>query len=363
MHIPFLLLFCLIFAVQPFSGAEPMLETDLFVSGEDGIAFYRIPALAATAGGTLIAVCDGRVERLGDAPNNIDLVMKRSFDGGRTWTPLKTILDYPGQEAATDPCIFTDRITGAVWIFFDYSIPLEGLHRNRKIWLYAMKSDDNGETWSEPVNLSSQLQDPDWNYIAASPGTAIQASGGRLVVPVYSVRGGGKEQKCHIVYSDDHGRTWNIGDETGKNHVEPQVVQLSDGTLIMNMRQMNKRGCRAVAESHDTGETWSPVRDIPALIGPECQASCIGCPSDKADNVLLFSNPASASQRIRMTVRMSGDGGKTWNVSRCIHDGPSAYSCMAELPDGSIGILYERGKSGPYEKITFARFGLDRLAE
>ena len=351
------LLICAILCIltSPAAGAEPF-ETDLFIAGEDNIAHYRIPALTVTKSGALIAVCDGRVTRLDDAPNNIDMVMKRSTDGGRTWSSLKTIIDYPGEEAAGDPCIFTDRMTGAIWVFYDYAVPKEGLLRNRDLWLHAVRSDDEGETWSAPVNLSASLADPGWLYLAAAPGTAIQSRSGRLVVPVYSVRSKGDEYASHTAYSDDHGKTWKLGGETGKSQCEPQVAELADGTLIMNMRQTAGNKCRGVAKSSDGGETWTAVADDRTLIESECQASFIA-----HKNMLLFSNPAHDSKRVDMTIRLSSDGGKTWPVSKLIHRGPTAYSCMAVLPDGSVGILYERGDRSPYEKITFARFDIDWL--
>ncbi|MCK4966840.1 exo-alpha-sialidase [bacterium] len=355
-------------------------QTDLFINGKDGIAFYRIPALVTSNKGTLIAVCDARVERVNDAPNNIDLAMKRSFDNGKTWSPLQIIKDYPGQEAAGDPCMLVDRQTGTIWVFFDYIIPVEGFdvaqaahfkkasdfNGIRKIWLYAMKSDDDGETWSEPIDLTPVLKNPEWDYIAAAPGIGIQANNGRLLVPVYSKQSNGETNSCHIIYSDDHGKTWNMGGKVGEYNVEPQVVELIDGSLMMNMRQMKRKGHRMISISKDMGQTWQDIVDETALPEPGagCQASFIRY-TDKNDgylkNRLLFSNPASTEGRLNMTVRVSFDEGKTWTYSKTLHKGPSAYSCMTLLPDGSIGILYERGENSTRNLITFARFTLEWL--
>jgi len=359
-----LFFFCFLFITGTIIGAEHVKQFDLFVSGHEDVAYYRIPALVTSNKGTLIAVCDARVDKVDDAPNNIDLVMKRSFDYGKTWTSMKTIVDFPGQEAATDPCLLVDRITGTIWLFYDYAIPQDGLLRNRKMWLYVTKSDDEGETWSKPIDLTQILKKPEWNYIASSPGMAIQPRIGRLIVPTYSVRLEGKQYSSHLVYSDDHGKTWKLSNEVGLSQNEPQVVELVDGSLMMNMRQMHKKGCRAVATTKDWGETWSDVIDETVLIEPRCQASFIRYTRQRNGNYknpLLFSNPASTSDRINMTVRLSYDEGKTWPVSKVIHDGPSAYSCLTILPDGTIALLYERGDNSPYEKITFARFSLEWL--
>jgi len=359
---------------------QPLEQTDVFINGQDGIAFYRIPALVTTNKGTLIAICDARVERVNDAPNNIDLAMKRSFDNGKTWSPLQIIKDYPGQEAAGDPCLLVDRQTGTIWVFFDYIIPVEGFDvglaarfkkasdfdNTRKIWLYAMKSDDDGETWSEPIDLTPVLKNPEWDYLAAAPGMGIQARNGRLLVPTYSKQFNININRCHLIYSDDHGETWKMGGEIGEYNVEPQIVELIDGSLLMNMRQMKGRGHRMYTISKDMGQTWQDIVDETTLPEPGagCQASFIRY-TNKNDgylkNRLLFSNPASTEGRLNMTVRVSYDEGKTWTYSKTLHKGPSAYSCMTVLPDGSIGILYERGEKGTRNLITFARFTLEWL--
>src|SRR5690606_3687560 len=138
------------------------------------------------------------------------------------------------------------------------------------------------------------------------------------------------------------------------------VVELSDGTLMLNMRSYRGKDCRAVATSRDGGITWSEAVDVPTLIEPVCQASLIGWrPANRPGLLLLFSNPASNSRRWRMTLRLSRDEGKTWPTSRLLYEGPSGYSCLAILPDGRIGCLYERGERNAYQTITLACFTLD----
>jgi sialidase-1 len=356
-------------------------QQDLFVGGTEGSAFYRIPALATTNKGTLIAVCDARIERWNDAPNNIDLAMKRSFDMGKTWTPIKIIADYPGEEAAGDPSLLIDRQTGTIWLFFDYIVPKEGFKPEmlkdfkvaedydkwRTIWLYAMKSDNDGETWSKPIDLT-YLKNPEWDYLVAAPGNGIQLKSGRLIMPTYSSQSHLTVSACQTVYSDDHGKTWQIGNSVGEYNGEPQIVELEDGTLMMNMRQVKQKGHRMYTLSKDEGLNWSEPIDETALPEPGfgCMASFIRLTSKKDDdskNRILFSNPGTAKGREKLTVRVSYDEGKTWQISKVLYEGPSGYSSMTVLRDGSIGMLYETGKKSLLEKIVFARYNLTWLTD
>jgi sialidase-1 len=180
----------------------------------------------------------------------------------------------------------------------------------------------------------------------------------RLVVPCDHTEAGTKVNRSHVIFSDDGGRTWHRSAALGEKTNECQVVERGDGTLLLNMRSYHGKNRRAVATSKDGGRSWSPVTLDKALIEPVCQASLV---RDPARGRLLFSNPAS-TRREKLTVRLSSDDGRTWPVARCLHEGPAAYSCLAVLPDGAVGCLYERGTRSAYEKITFARFGLDWLS-
>jgi len=337
--------------------------TDVFVSGEDGVCQYRIPALVCTNSGTLIAVCDARVDRPGDAPNNIDLVMKRSFDDGATWSEMEVIQRYPGDEAACDPCLLVDREADAVWAFYDYAVPAPGHPEGRIVKLHAMRSDDEGETWSEPVDLAAQLKDPTWLAIYAGPGMGIQMHNGRLIVPVYTRRADSEDSSCHVLYSDDHGESWQIGEGVGHHVNEDQVVELADGSLMINMRRADEKRCRTIAISEDGGETWSQPRDDEVLIDPHCQGTFVrftdrrdGCPVNR----LLFANAGSTDRRVNGTVRVSYDEGRTWTVAKTVWDAEFAYSCLAVLHDNTIGLLYE---CDDYGRIAFARFTLEWLTD
>lgn len=346
-------------------GAEPFIhQQDIFVARSDGVRQYRIPALVRTNEGTLIAFCDARVDRGGDLPNHIDLVMKRSLDGGTTWSPMSVVLDFPRPNGGGDPTLLVDRQTGTVWMLYVFGIPApEVKTRRRRLWAHAIRSDDDGRTWSRPMDVNDEMRKPGWKIIVNAPGMGIQMRGGRLLVPGYV--NDGKEVHSYLTYSDDHGKTWGVGAPAAPKTNECQVVELVDGSLMLNMRSNRGKHRRLVAVSKDRGETWTDVRDDPTLVEPVCQASFIRYTTTRdgyARNRLLFANPAS-TKRENMTVRVSYDEGKTWPVSKVVHSGPAAYSCLAIASDGSICLLYERGKKSAYEAITFARFNLAWLTD
>jgi sialidase-1 len=368
-------------------------DVDVFVHGE-GAFGYRIPALATTKVGTLIAVCDARIDGPGDAPNNIDLFMRRSHDNGDTWTPSQVIARFPGREAACDPSVLADPVTGTVWVFYDYAIPRPDQPLGRQIMLHVIRSHDDGATWSAFLDLTPGFAKPDWYSLNVGPGRGIRMRSGRLAVPVYSVSRT-EPTHSHLLFSDDQGVTWKLGAPVGPDTCEPQVAELENGVLMLNMRRPPGAGCRQVAVSRDGGDTWSEARDEPALIEPGCQASllrystpgasaipaslvaaslrdaqtrrtapwlqCIGdVPSTPAEGFgpLLFSNPTNRTERRDLVVRLSYDNGRTWPTSRLVHEGPCQYSCLTTLHDGTVGLLYEKQSA-----IAFARFTLAWVEE
>ncbi len=359
----------IVLAAQTIHAEPPLEQNDVFVAGRDGVFQYRIPALVTSNEGTLIAACDARKDRGGDPPNNIDHVCKRSLDGGRTWKPLQVVADFPGAEAAGDPCLLVDRQTGTVWVFYAWCPEGIGTKASQPglsgstLRVYAMTSDDDGVTWSKPRDLNPMVKDPDWNAMWCSPGRGFQTREGRLLVPSSSLRDGASYSQMFA--SDDHGQTWKTLTASGDKTNEHMAVELADGRLMANMRSRHGQGCRAVSTSSDGGRTWSELVHDPDLVEPVCQGSFIRYTSRQdgyAKDRLLFSNPASR-KREKMTVRLSYDEGKTWPVSKVIHAGPAAYSCLTVLADGTIGLLYERGEKSAYEKITFARFDLEWLTD
>ena len=335
---------------------------DVFSSGTDGYHTYRIPSVMATAQGTLLAFAEGRRNGRGDA-GDIDLVLKRSSDGGRTWGPMQVVWD-DGPNTCGNPCPVQDRRTGTIWLLLTHNRGddhekhiVEGTAKGtRTVWV--AKSDDDGRTWAAPVEITSAVKRPEWSWFATGPGVGIQTRDGGLVVPCDSKAEGGKKGYAFVIRSDDGGRTWKAGGVVGDAFNECQVAELSDGALMLNMRNTDPRKReRGVAVSRDGGSTWAPPSHDPALVEPICQASLLSAGGKR----LLFSNPASRTDRARMTVRLSEDDGRTWSAGLRLHEGPSAYSCLVLLPDGAAGCLYEAGTRSPYERLVFRRFDVAGL--
>jgi sialidase-1 len=337
-------------------------QTDLFVSGQGDYHTYRIPSLLVTAAGTILAFCEGRRHSRSDS-GDIDIVLRRSADNGETWSEMQVIADA-GPDVFGNPCPVQDRATGTIWLPLNWNLA-EGSESKivvgqapRGVWL--LRSDDDGFTWSAPIEITEQVKPEGWRWYATGPGHGIQLHGGRLLIPCdFSMGQPDKEHRyfgSHVIYSDDHGATWHVGGTIPGQVNECMAVQLSDGAVYLNMRAYHGRNRRAVAWSGDEGLTWSDVTLDDALIEPICQAGLLGLPDDR----VVFSNPASTG-RERMTVRISADRCRSWSAGLVLHAGPSAYSDLALAPDGQICCLYERGDAHAYERITLARFGREEL--
>ncbi len=342
----------------------------IYISGRDGYHTYRVPSIIVTTKGTVLAFCEGRKHSSNDS-RDIDLLVKRSTDGGRTFSRQQIVCD-DGANTCGNPCGVVDRTTGTVWMLMSHNLGTDNVktiinetsQSTRAVWV--TKSIDDGRTWSKTVDITSTAKNPNWTWHATGPGNGIQLECGRLVIPCnHYMKGKDKRGYSHIVYSDDHGKTWLTGGTAGPRTDECTVAELSDGQLLLNMRNYNRSvRARVTATSSDRGDTWSKVMHEPTLIEPVCHASLQsyeingknGCKRD-----LLFSNPAQEIGREKMTVRLSRDDGKTWPVAKLLYAGPSAYSCLAVLPDGDILCFYERGEKTAYETITLARFGLKWL--
>ncbi|HWR52077.1 MAG TPA: sialidase family protein [Bryobacteraceae bacterium] len=340
---------------------------EVFQAGEDGYHTFRIPAIVATKQGTLLAFCEGR-RGSGSDSGDIDLLVKRSFDKGRTWSKTAIVADL-GTDTVGNPAPVVDRKTGAILLLLtrnaghvtENQIVSAAVEESRTVWITASR--DDGATWSVPIDITASVKRPDWTWYATGPGNGIQLRTGRLVIPCDHIVKETKAMHSHVIYSDDRGATWNIGGIAGEKTNESAVAELRDGSLLLNMRSYHGVNRRAIALSRDGGLTWGQTTLDDALIDPICQASlvrAVPAAREKGDGRLLFSNAAS-TKRERMTVRLSNDDGRTWPVAKEIHDGPAAYSCLVVLPDRSFGLLYERGDGRPYERITFARFSLDWL--
>ena len=344
-------------------------ETNVFTSGKGGYHTYRIPSTVVTSKGTLLAFCEGRKKSRSDT-GDIDLVLRRSVDGGNTWKPMQVVWD-DGPNTCGNPCPVVDSTTGTIWLLLTWNSG--SLHESKikpgfgrdSRRVFVSHSTDDGKTWAKPTEITSATKKNEWTWYATGPGAGIQLEkskhAGRLVIPCdHKLQiNGDRSFRSHVIYSDDHGKTWELGGIAPKPMVnECEVVELSDGRLLLNMRNYDKdTRARQVCFSDDGGLTWHDQRHDKQLIEPICQASIrrYSWPGKKEDGVILFSNPASTSRRDKLTVRASYDDGQTWKHSKLIYIGGSAYSCLVILGDQTIGNLYE--KDG-YKQIVFARFGL-----
>jgi sialidase-1 len=361
-------------------AAEPEM-VDVFARGTNGYHTYCIPSLICTAKGTLLAFCEGRkINGIDESPT--DLVLRRSFDGGKTWQPMQIIVKAV-PEAAMDPTPIVDRTTGAIVLVYDlwpeyikdtwpadYHIA-PGMDR-RSVTAWVMTSNDDGATWSTPVDITAMTKKPGWSRIVHGPGVGIQTRSGRLVVPCWKTNPNGSHDTNFAIFSDDHGKTWQLSDnEVGPGVNESQVVELSDGSLSLNMR--GAPPCRKGSVSKDGGKTWSAMFQIPELIDSGCQGSILRytwADAQGGKSRVLFCNPATGEGRnpaVSMkigrntgTIRLSYDEGKTWPVAKMLFKDTFAYSCLTTMPDGTICCLFD---DADWTKTTFARFSLEWLTD
>ncbi len=346
-------------------------EMTLFKSGEEGYSNYRIPSLITTKEGSLLAFCEARKDHRGDS-GNIDLVAKRSTDNGKTWSELYIVWDA-GDHTAGNPCPVVDQKTGRIinlvcWnLATDHGRDLHAGTAEDTRRVYQTHSDDDGLTWSEPEEITSEVKKPDWFWYATGPGVGIQLekgpNKGRLIIPANHTTE--DYYGAHTLYSDNGGETWNVSGIIKPMVNESQVIELSDGRLMMNMRTQGISqtirpylGYRSISYSSDGGESWTdPISDN-ELGDPICQASIIRYDEDH----ILFSNPnppvsLKRGPRENMTVRLSKDDGTTWSEGLVVYEGPAAYSSLTKISDGKVGLLYEKDKN-----IAFAKIPLDKIA-
>ena len=334
---------------------SPHKEVDVFVSGEEGYHTYRIPAIIRTQKGSLVAFAEARKSGRGDS-GNIDLVYRRSFDNGNTWSAMQVLWD-DGANTCGNPCPVVDQRSGRILLPLTWNDgdDHEGEIKSNKgkdtRRVFLTWSDNDGESWVEPQEITSSAKRGDWTWYATGPGNGIQLKQGkhkgRLVIPCDHNVLVGKEsvRRSHCILSDDGGKTWSMSEPLERDTNECAVVELADGRLLLNMRSYHGKNLRAVSYSDDGGLTWSPVTLDPELVEPVCQAALIAY----GDGQLAFSNPAS-TKRDHMTLKLSSDQGRSWSKRTRIYDGSSAYSSLVDLMESRLGLLYE--KDG-YSKIVF----------
>jgi len=344
----------------------------LFKSGDNGYNTFRIPAMVVTNKGTLLAFAEGRKNSSSDT-GDIDMVLKRSSDNGKTWSALQVVWD-DGENVCGNPAPVVDRESGAIFLLMTRNL---GIDHEPKIIdqtsmdtrrIFITRSTDDGLTWSTPAEITKDVKQDNWTWYATGPCQGIQivhgACKGRLIVPCDHIEAGSNKYFSHIIYSDDHGKTWKLGGTTPVDQVnECTVAEISDGKLRLNMRNYDRnQKNRKTAVSSDGGITWGNFQSDDVLIEPICQAAMHRYSFGQGKkNKLLFSNPAHTDKRCNMTLRLSYDDGASWSKSMVLHPGPAAYSELARLPNGDIGCFYEAGYKGPYEGIVFERVKIAKL--
>lgn len=339
----------------------------IFVSGSEGYACFRIPAIIQAPNGDLLAFSEGRKGGCSDT-GDIDLVMRRSTDQGHSWGALELIWD-DSSNTCGNPAPVVDWETGDIHLLSTWNL---GVDRESQIidqtskdtrHVFVFRSSNNGKSWSKAREISSTTKPPHWTWYATGPGSGIQlkhpSHKGRLVIACDHIEAGSKKYYSHVIFSNDHGKTWLLGGTSPHDQVnECEVVELPDGQLLLNMRNYDRnQKQRQTAISKDGGTSWENQQHHPTLIEPICQAS-LQAYHHQSTNALLFSNPASTNKRVNMTVRISFDNGQSWPDSVLLHPAPSAYSDLVVLKDGTIGCLFESGQKNPYETIVFTQLKL-----
>lgn len=377
--------------ILPHDAKELRAGVALRQHGQDGVHTSRIPGLATSKKGTLMAIYDARYESARDLQGHMDIALNRSFDGGRTWEPMQVVLDrkeWGGMpekyNGVSDACILVDDRTGDIYVAGLWMHGLldaetgkwvEGLTADSTRWLHQWrakgsqpgfgvketsqflitKSSDDGLTWSEPINITSAKK-KEWWLFAPAPGQGITMTDGTLVFPSQG-RDENGTSFSNITWSKDGGKTWKTSNPATKNTTECAVVELQDGSLMLNMRDNRNRGNeevngRSVFVTSDLGETWKEhPTSRKALIEPTCMASLHThryMEDGVEKSLLLFVNPASTSKRNNITLKVSYDGGNTWPEEKQIlldeYSG-RGYSCITSVNDSTLGILYESSQA------------------
>ena len=337
-----------VFAVTSFT-ATAQEKTVLWKSGDGGIAVYRIPALCAAPNGDLVAVCDARKSHIGDlnSSQQINISVRRSSDGGKTWTePVDTwTWKWTDDEhwAGSDPSFVVDSAAKKIFLFYNV---WESKKRHGVFQFFVQESSDNGKTWSKPRDISKDIAFNGWpfgktqkegGFIFISSGSGIQTKDGTLLHTLVRVNDGNA-----LFGSTDHGKTWKAIGKPVKKGDECKVVELKDGSWMINSRW--RGGGRQIHVSKDRGMTWQSRYDK-SLEDPQCNAQIM-----RYGKSLLFSNCKSPTRRALLYIRKSTDDGMTWDEGICIEPQGAAYSDMVVLRNGDIGVIYE---GAGYKTIVF----------
>ena len=344
----------------------------LFESGMEGYKTFRIPAIVTSTKGTVLAFAEGRKNGSSDT-GDIDLVLKRSEDKGKTWSTLSVIWN-DGDNVCGNPAPVVDKNTGIIYLLSTWNLGTD--HESEIIKqtskdsrrIFILSSADDGKTWSDAKEITPAVKLKDWTWYATGPCHGIQIekgpNTGRLVIPCDHIEAVTNKYFSHIIYSDNHGKTWVLGGTTPQDQVnECTIAELSDGKLMLNMRNYDRtQKARKISLSNDGGITWGNIFSDQSLPEPICQGSLFSIANKKTGkSKLLFLNPADESKRQNMTLRISSDNGSTWAKSMVLFAGPSAYSDLTLLPNGNIGCFYEAGNTSPYQGIIYQEVTFSEL--
>lgn len=330
---------------------EPVTSV-VFQGGDYGSKFYRIPAIVTAKDGSLVAIADKRIENNADLPNPIDIVARRSTDGGKTWGEYITVAEHDSIGGCGDAAVVVDKNTGDILAIYSHG---NGLWQDSPAQITVSRSSDNGLTWGDTLNINPQILTTDslgtqpikTTSAFASSGRALQLADGRILFALVTRQAGEPKFKVYAIYSDDGGRTWDVSKQPATvDGDESKLVELADGTIIMSIRNRYRQGLadnrRLFTYSKDRGETWSEPVAVADIIDPACNGDIIAYNG----NIILHSLPATLNSRDSVSIYVSQDGGQTFPVKRLVYPGPSAYSSMTVLPDGTVGILTEEGQEG-----------------
>lgn len=368
----------------PAASAAPGCASSVpFTSGTDGYDTFRIPAVVRAANGALVAFAEGRRDSAGDS-GAIQTVSRTSRDGGCTWSAL-SVVDSNGDATAGNPTPVLARDGELVLLTVHNGLVSEkqimsgeaSAQDSRRV--FVSRSQDNGRTWSAARDITADAKLPGWRWYATGPGHATLLRhgphAGRIVVPANHSSAPpagsadvGTEAKYyggHDLYSDDNGRTWHIGftDDRTDGVIaanETSATELPDGTLYFSSRNQGSAAEHRVdGYSFDGGKTLvRPYQAQPALSGTKVEGSVL---QTTIPWLLVYSGPADPATRAVMQLRLSTDRGRTWAPGRTLTTGPAAYSDLVQADPGTLGLLYETGAAGPYEKIVFERIPLGRV--
>ncbi|MEU4191164.1 sialidase family protein [Kribbella sp. NPDC026611] len=344
----------------------------VFESGGGGYHTFRIPAVVSR-GQLVLAFCEGRLHGAGDA-GEIEVVLRRSLDGGASWLPLQVVSAVAGKTCG-NPSPVIDPVSGdIVLVSVENGADADELSLARGTdpvdgrRVFVQRSSDDGATWSPTVEITAKVKPGEWGWYATGPGHGIALRSGRIVVPanhssvpVEPVEDLVRLNGGHCIYSDDGGVSWSVGfvdrNDGGEiNANETAVAELPDGRLYFNARNHQGTGpARVHAWSSNGGLTLdAPYAGIPEVTAPGIQGSVLCLP----DGRLLLSTPVDPSVRRELTVFVSPDAGATWKPALVVHEGMAGYSDLVLMDDGTVGIFYEAGATSSFATLRFATFAL-----